>query len=359
MNILKSKKKLLIFQEELSIYNLPLYEELSTRYNLVLAVGRRLNLEPIGFKVVVVPIHRIGGFFYTAGIRQYLQWSDISILTFNLRWINLYILLIIKDLFKCKILFWGIGVSASYTKKFDADKRLDFIRRIFLIRMDATIFYSQYPINKYKKMGVDSVKLFCANNTVRVNPTRILNHKRDSLLFIGTLYKEKGLEELINVYMLGNNKSLILPQLNIVGGGEVDYYKKKVAEYNLTKLIQFHGAVYNEDALEFIFSSSFACISPNQAGLSVLKSMGYGVPFITKNGALTGGEIFNIINNYNGVIYKQDSELYYIIINMLKNKNEYLRMGINAKKYYEKYATLEIMTNGFIEAINFTSNKIK
>jgi len=82
-----------------------------------------------------------------------------------------------------------------------------------------------------------------------------------------------------------------------------------------------------------LFTKSLLCISPNQAGLSVLKSMGYGVPFVARENAITGGERLNIINNSNGILYNSQAELVDIISNSFLNKQEYIEMGRNAKEY--------------------------
>lgn len=68
-------------------------------------------------------------------------------------------------------------------------------------------------------------------------------------------------------------------KLHIVGEGD-----QKEALMNLTtKLginsnVLFYGALYDEIKISKLFSQSIICISPTQAGLSVPKSLGYGVP---------------------------------------------------------------------------------
>ena len=94
------------------------------------------------------------------------------------------------------------------------------------------------------------------------------------------------------------------PKLMIVGSGSEEHtLKLKVCEYGLEDQIQFLGAIYKESELAKLFTESIICISPNQAGLSVLKSMGYGVPYVTHKDAITGGEILNIKNGENGIVY--------------------------------------------------------
>mgnify|MGYP006118466939 FL=1 len=87
--------------------------------------------------------------------------------------------------------------------------------------------------------------------------------------------------------------------------------------------------------------------------------MGYGVPFVTRENSITGGERLNIANNVNGVLYNSPEELVDIISNSFLNKQEYIEMGRNAKEYYMSNATPKHMVNGFIEAINYSTKTLK
>lgn len=99
------------------------------------------------------------------------------------------------------------------------------------------------------------------------------------------------------------------------------------------------------------------CISPDQAGLSVLKSFGYGVPFVTHRDAITGGERLNIENGVNGVLFDSFDEITEIIKDCAERPECYMEMGKSAKKYYDENRTVRQMVNGFLEAIEFVVNR--
>ena len=92
-----------------------------------------------------------------------------------------------------------------------------------------------------------------------------------------------------------------MPNLNIIGDGpELAKLNNWVNENNLDDIVRFHGRIVDSDVIEVFFRKSYACISPNQAGLSVIESMAYGVPFITSKYPITGGEYNAIIEGANG-----------------------------------------------------------
>jgi len=98
-------------------------------------------------------------------------------------------------------------------------------------------------------------------------------------------------------------------------------------------------------------------ISPDQAGLTVLQSFGYGVPFVTHKDAITGGERLNIVNGENGILFDSFDEITDIIKDCSQNPEKYIEMGKNAKKYYNENRTINHMVSGFIDAIDFVTGK--
>jgi hypothetical protein len=100
-----------------------------------------------------------------------------------------------------------------------------------------------------------------------------------------------------------------------------------VIENGLAESVIFHGAIYDEKELSVHFKNALLCISPHQAGLSVAKSMGYGVPFVTYKEAITGGERYHITDGVNGILYENDADLVDIIINASNGSDQYVEMG--------------------------------
>ena len=62
--------------------------------------------------------------------------------------------------------------------------------------------------------------------------------------------------------------------MKIIGDGDINYknfLKEQVVEKNISNNIIFSDGIYDDGILFKEFNKSFACISPKQAGLSVLK----------------------------------------------------------------------------------------
>ncbi len=350
------KKKVLILYNKLFHYRLPIFNLLAKKYDLTVAYSYQTSEKIVSqcdFKILFLPVKKIWKFtIHKNDIFKLCNSFDVVIAYGDTAWLS-YSFLVFKRNRKFKLLFWSIGTPASYNRKFgDAGKLHYLITDYFDKRADGLILYSSVPIKMYEKRGVKKQKYFVANNTVRVKKIQFKKEEKNNILFIGTLYLEKGLDILLKSYLAVYKEDSSIPNLEIVGGGEqFGYIQKWIFENKLENKVFLLGPVYDEEQKSKIFEKSVACISPLQAGLSVLESMGYGVPFITMADAITGGEIFNIINKQNGLKLTHISEFKTILHDITKQRIKYLEMGEQAYKYYWEFRKPEDMTEGIIEAI--------
>ena len=358
--------RVLILQHKIQQYRVPIFRLLASRVRLTLATDDISQIKLMNeecFDVLHLPVYSFGPvMFHHPRLITSLSKFDVVIALQNLRCIDLMLLSLIP-VRNFKYVLWGIGVSASYTKKYDEDKRLDFLRKLFFARADALIFYTSYPKAKYLSYGFESDKLFVAQNTTEVlinRPSKDAS-KRKSFLFIGSLYAQKGLEKLIEiVYEL--NKGLLLKDyvLDIVGDGiEKESLESLVKELNIEEKVIFHGAIYEEEKIAKFFNRAALCLSPEQAGLSVLKSMGYGVCMVTKSDAITGGERLHITNRQTGILFNDFSELKEILVHCVNDPKTYIDIGEKARDYYYRYTTPQIMSQGILSAINYVTDGAK
>ena len=349
-------KKVLILYNRVWPYRIPIFEILNNRYDLTVSysIDDSFN-EDVNFKVVKLAGKQYSRFFiHKDSLHKYCKNFDVVVGYGDIGWLSLMRLLF-KRKRTYKIILWGIGVRASYNSNYGEKSHWDRVRYYLMRKADAVLFYSDDPVEIYLNENFKKEKLHVANNTVHVNKIDE-NVQRNTLLFIGTLYKQKKIYSLLESYKEAKKEKHDVPKLNIIGyGNEYENIKKWIDENNFQDDIYLLGKIFDESQLSKYFSEALACISPGQAGLSVLKSMGYGVPFITKKNAITGGEIFNIKNLENGVLYEDDSELKDIILDIANNQSKYIEMGIKAKDHYDACRKPGDMATGISEAIEYVS----
>jgi len=349
-------KKVLIIQSAIPHYRVPIFNKLSESVDLTVVydsgdVPSGANFATEKVKV----IHAINKVWvHMKNMLRMAKKYDVVISMLDSSYLTTRLL----DKFrgKTKLILWGIGVAASYNVRFDSLPEAAAAYKKMIEQADAALFYSPYPIDKYAEMGVPREKLFAANNTVQVLP--IQECTKDSILFVGSLYRAKKIFELLECYRKAHAKCENLPKLVIVGDGEdANPVKEWVSEHGYEDDVVLTGAIYDETILSKYFARAIVCISPDQAGLSVLKSFGYGVPFVTHKDAITGGERLNIKNGENGILFDSFDEITDVIQDCAECPERYIEMGKNAKKHYDENRTVGHMVEGFLEAIESVLKK--
>ena len=262
---------------------------------------------------------------------------------------------------KYKFIFWSIGVPASYSIHFGDGSEEDYKKRTAMEKhADANIYYTEDAKKLRLEHGYDGPKVFVAHNTTKVLKRKFSIENRNSVLFIGSLHAAKGIQVLLDAYKLAYAENKDLVKLNIVGGGEpLPEIRKWVADNGLGEIVNVLGPIYEEDKKADLFMRSLACISPLQAGLSVLESFGYGVPFITDANAITGGEAYNIKDGETGYrIEGMDAEkLKDAILDITAQPEKYKEMGKKAYDYYWTCRKPEDMAQGVIDAVEYVMSK--
>lgn len=354
------KSKVLLLQLVIPTYRVPIFNQLGQIVDLTVTyISKDDSPENVSYKREHIVERHFGPLRFHK-IRSLCAKFDVVIYMPNIHCISMCLVPFLPH--KYKTISYSIGLRASYSTKFDIHRKknlLDILFGIIQFKGDAVIMYFKEALAFWRVNPKIMNKCFETRNTTAVLSSNIEANNKDSILFVGSLYKGKKVENLIYAYKKAydNNDAADFPKLEILGGGELfDNLEKLIAKLGLEHKVFMRGAIYDEGMLKTYFITSYACISPNQAGLSVPKSMGYGVPFITLKDAITGGEILHIKNKYNGLLMDSLDELPLVIEDIYHNPDKYILMGKNAKKYYDENASIDLMVKGFSDAISFALN---
>lgn len=349
-------KKLLILQNELSAYNVPTFNEIARSFELTVGFYKEdKSKQYCNFKKIILKFKKIGPFICINTIRRIAKNFDIVCFVPDMHVLSYCLLPFGKRTYK--VVNWGIGFRVSYEHPFVTNREHNILDRIYQIVVsacDASIFYMEKAKDFWKETSFDMKRVFVAPNTAEVYPFEFIPAKKRNLLFIGTLYRGKGVDLLLDSFKKAKDKTKKTIHLVIIGEGEMkDSINEYIQKNNLQDSVQLKGAIYDESRLAKEFQEALLCISPSQGGLSCPKSMGYGVPFVCRKDAITGGEIYHITNGVNGIRYESDIDLTNILADAMNCPEQYVEMGRKAKDYYDNNATIAHMAQGAINAFNY------
>ena len=116
--------KVLILYNQLFHYRIPIFKLLAENVDLTVAysLGKGTE-EKLNFKVLKLPILKFGRFvIHKKNILKLCNEYDVVITYGDIAWLKLSTLPF-RKFRKFKTIFWSPGVSASYDKKFDTDRK--------------------------------------------------------------------------------------------------------------------------------------------------------------------------------------------------------------------------------------------
>jgi glycosyltransferase involved in cell wall biosynthesis len=342
------KKKILIIQSYIAHYRLPLFEGLASRYNLEIFTSDKKDIKYDNLNVKFFRKVNFFFAFYYKDVFEAIKKNNYEavILEANPRVFNFYYIYLILHS-KVKFIFWG---AQEIRNPF-----FNFFWKSFLKRSNATfVFYSKSKYQPFQNYYSSRFQLI--NNTIHVK-NRIKSYRERKKLFfinVGSLHSRKQNDVLLTVFkklITQKNEKL---KLFLIGSGiEKFKLKKLISKLSLENNAFIIDETIDSKVLQFYYQHSIASVSFGQAGLAVQQSFAFGVPFITKNNAITGGEKDNIIHMYNGLICDDTEISLYNSMCLLVDDINYSRyLGLNAYKFYSKNCSMKNMITKFSQIID-------
>lgn len=381
--------KVLIAEHSLPFYHVPAWELLGSHSHIDLTVAYGQGFftgDKIGVPEGVIPSNSSVKYIKCSIVKkvfglQFL-WNSASLKAFRknkfdiiihqaeTKVLSLPLLLFYSKIYGTKLALWGIGNPLK------PSPLLDHYRKFLARVSNGYIFYSESNKEKYLNMGVNSMKLFVAKNSINVaqiiefartcSNSAILdfrkknNLKAFTFLSVGRLIRRKQLDWLLKAgkRMIDNGYDI---QIVIIGNGEMlDQLMELSKELNIQDKVIFTGKLVGIDNIGPWFMAADVVVAPSQVGHLATEAHAYGKPIILSNNkSLQGPESEILINEETGLLYNHGN------IDDLSSKMEelYLRSDLFSDFYdrcqqrAEEYAGTSIMVNGFIDAIGTLTKK--
>ena len=361
----RSQTRTLIILDRLERYRVPILNRIARMDDIDLHLSHSDDMGVPGgleFETHRHSVLRVGGLVLGRIGPLYNRDWEVVIPMFNLRWPALSRLAYSRDR-AYRLIYWGVGLGARDRQGLGTGREprmnrfADRARLAVARRADALLLYSDAARRAYASRGIERQKLYVTHNTVGrpslSTRTDLGAGRRDSFLFIGRLDSRKRVDQLVEAYFVARRQFIRDTPLYLIGEGEcMGDLREQVRRLELSGHVHFVGSVYDPEVLNEYFRRAIACISPGAAGLSVLHAMSHGVPFVTHEGAMSGGEILNIVHGKNGIVYRSGAlELAYWLVHLVARPDVAALLSTAALSHYEVEAPPERMVSAFVRAI--------
>ena len=215
------------------------------------------------------------------------------------------------------------------------------------------LFKQKYKVDRNVYIvptGIDVEKFYREKNKRinRFDERRKLGINDDDLviLFVGRIAQEKNIELLLSAMKgLVNNSNKI--KLLVVGDGpDLNNYKEYTTKNGLDSNVIFTGKVpWDKINKYYIMSDVFATASTTETqGLTVIEAMAASLPVVCINDESFTG---TVINNLNGLIFRNRREYKKHILKLLEDKTLYNKLSgqarISAETHSSKYFAEQIL----------------
>lgn len=188
-----------------------------------------------------------------------------------------------------------------------------------IICLDSNTYNAILPLFK---------NVYLINNPIQINEN-VECWKSKTILFIGTLNKNKGVYELLRStkLLLQDNKTFKLKIIGPIDENEFNDIQNALNE-SVSEQIEYLGAMTRDDVLNHIKSARFLVLPSKTEGMpySILESMSFGIPVLSTD----VGEIKGMVADSGIVLNKDfdDNELADAMQKMLLD-DEFIKMCSN------------------------------
>ena len=198
------------------------------------------------------------------------------------------------------------------------------------------ICLTDFQAKKIQVSGIDASRIYIKPNFSNINRgLTVSGNNRDSVVYVGRLSHEKGVDTLIKAWLLWGENA---PVLKIIGSGAESEYLKKLAEGS--ERITFIGSV-SQDQVQSHMRNSAILVAPSRCletfSNVIIEAMACGTAIAVSN----IGHLPKFAIETKGVVFNVDDEDHLMISvkKLFENKHDLFVAQESARRVFEdKYS---------------------
>ncbi len=277
--------------------------------------------------------------------------ADIAVLLLNPRIVTVWIVLVMRRLLGRRSILWG----HAWPRK-GRTSPTNRLRRVLRSLADTLIVYTHSEARDLHELspGVDVVAVPNALYTEEELGSASHQGVPRDFLCVGRLTPAKKPELLLQAFLLAKRALPADVRVVFVGdGGLRTRLESTVADAGLRERVRFLGHVSDLDELRSLYANAIASVSPGSAGLSLIQSLGFGVPMLIARREPHGPEIEAALEGDNAIFFPSDSprELASTLIDVAREREHWLARRTFIATHVRTHYTIDGMVDSFLSAL--------
>ncbi len=289
-------------------------------------------------------------FLFQTKIWHLLFKNDVVVLEMNPRILSNWLFLIIRKILSKPTVLWGHAWPRN-----GKQAKSDILRHWMRKLGDKIIVYTHRQKKELQEKMPDK-NIVAAPNALLKSESMVSkpNTSAKNLIYIGRLVAAKKVFFLVKAF---HHALDLIPEdakLIIVGDGEEkENIQQYINKHNLAKRIQLLGHISYYNTLKELYHEALFSVSPGYVGLSIIQSLGFGVPMLISKDENHSPEIEAVREGENALFFKTDDmdDFAQKLQSIYQSREEWLKKREKIVDFCQKNYSVEAMAETFIDLI--------
>ena len=287
---------------------------------------------------------------WQSGVVRRASVAEVAVLGLNPRILSSWVVLAVRRLRHKRTVLWG----HAWPRRGQAS-RSDRIRGAMRRLADVVIVYTDTEASQLRETAPGANVITAPNALVtkhEIVPAKA-TYPTD-VLFVGRLNASKKPALLLDAFELALPKLTEEVRLVFIGDGPLrGSLERRVSALGLSERVLFKGHVSDVALLRKAYERAVVSVSPGYVGLSIIQSLGYGVPMLVARDEPHAPEIEAVVDGENGTFFASDSPdaLASLLVATIADKDAWLARRSRISETVRSTYSVENMVSAFVVAL--------
>lgn len=289
---------------------------------------------------------------WQSGALRQLVRADVAVVGLNPRLLTAWLALALRRLLRRRTVVWGHAWPRQGSTS-PTDRVRNLMRRL----ADTVIVYTETEADGVRAASPRSDVVAAPNALypeVDLVPAEPTDGRTGSIVFVGRLTESKKPGLLLDAFRIAAPELPADVRLTYAGDGPLRAELEARATGNgLQGRVTFLGHVSSLDELRHIYADAIASASPGYGGLSVIQSLGFGVPMLIARDEPHAPEIEAATENHNVVMFEGDrpDALADALVNVVTDRKRWLARRAEISAEIRSRYSIEQMVDAFVRGL--------